>query len=242
MSPGKEVLPSSLTAIAPVSSGAHPLISSLACATLHPSDPSCLRTYVTFWLDTFPPMTRLILIFCSVLALLPRPSSLYHRPIATVRRIVMRSLRTASFLTGALSTAWASICLFQNWLPPRLLSTQRFFLGGFLAGLWAWVERRHGRPLFLHIARISVNSLWKVGVKRRWWKTVRGGDVCVFVLALLVTGVAYERDARAVRETHWRKGISWVRGQGWRDWAMDADEDETDDQARAADKLELKTD
>ena len=130
----------------------------------------------------------------------------------------------STFATGAISTAWASICFFQRYLPRQMLATQRFFFGGFFAGLWAWVERRHGRDAFLYSARASVDSLWKVGVKRRWWRAMKGGDVWVFVLALMVTGVVYERDATALREAHFRKGVSWVRGEGWRDWAIQEDE------------------
>jgi len=55
---------------------------------------------------------------------------------------------------------------------------------------------------------------------------MKGGDVWVFVLALMLTGMVYERDARAVKEGTWRKGISWVRGEGWKDWSVEEDEDE----------------
>ena len=48
----------------------------------------------------------------------------------------------------------------------------------------------------------------------------------VFVLALMVTGVVYEKDANAIREGQWRKGMSWVRGEGWRDWSIEEDDDE----------------
>ena len=134
----------------------------------------------------------------------------------------------STFATGALSTAWASICFFQQWLPRHVLATQRVFLGGFFAGLWAFVERRNGRGLFLYSARASVDSLWKVGVKRRWWKSMKGGDVWVFMLALMVTGVVYEKDAQAIRETNWRKGVSWLQGQGFKDWGAEEDEEDED--------------
>lgn len=88
------------------------------------------------------------------------------------------------------------------------------------------MERRNGRGFFLYTARASVDSLWKVGVKRRWWKSMKGGDVWIFMLALMVTGMVYERDAKAIREANWRKGMSWVRGEGWRDWSIEDDEDE----------------
>lgn len=55
---------------------------------------------------------------------------------------------------------------------------------------------------------------------------MKGGDVWVFVAAVLVTGVVYERDRECVREEGWRKGISWVRGQGFRDWALEEDDEE----------------
>ena len=169
-------------------------------------------------------MARFFLVIYTGATLLPRYKLLYHAPVQALSKILSRALRMSTFLTGAISTAWASICFFQTWLPRHFLARQRFLLGGFLAGLWAWVERRHGRGVFLYSARVSVDSLWKVGVKRRWWRGMKGGDVWLFVLALMVTGVVYERDARAIKEGSWRKGMSWVRGQGFRDWSLEEDE------------------
>ncbi|KAH8170357.1 hypothetical protein LIA77_09138 [Sarocladium implicatum] len=230
MFPNKpDVLPSTLTAVSPLTSRAHPLITSLSCATLHPSDPSCLRTYLTFWFSSFPPLARFFLTFYSVFKVLPRLKTFYNAPLATVHSIITAALRASTLATGAMSTAWASICFFQTYLPRHVLATQRFFLGGFLAGLWAWVERRQGRNLFLYTARASVDSLWKVGTKRRWWKAMRGGDVWVFVAALMLTGVVYERDSRAIKEGSWRKGMSWVRGEGWRDWGAEEDLEDDED-------------
>ncbi|KAI0601184.1 hypothetical protein F4775DRAFT_589875 [Biscogniauxia sp. FL1348] len=222
--PDQPTLPSSLAAVAPLTSQAHPLITSLSCATLHPSDPSCLRTYLSCWVRSFPRMGRFFLLFYSML-MLPRYKMLYNSPLYLLNRLVSRTLRVSTFATGAISTAWASICFFQTWLPRHFLATQRFFLSGFLAGLWAFVERKDGRSVFLYSARTSVDSLWKVGVKRRWWRAMKGGDLWLFVLALAITGAVYERDARAVRDSRWRKSISWVRGTHFRDWGMEEDID-----------------
>ncbi|KAI1405052.1 hypothetical protein F4819DRAFT_445592 [Hypoxylon fuscum] len=227
MFPDQPTLPSSLNTLAPLTARAHPLITSLSCAALHPSDPSCLRTYLTFWVRSFPRVGRFFLLFYSIL-MLPRYKLLYNSPLHLLSRLISKVLRLSTFTTGAISTAWASLCFFQAWLPRTFLPTQRFFLGGFLAGLWAWVERRDGRSVFLYSARTSVDSLWKVGVKRRWWRaTMKGGDVWVFVFALAITGAVYERDARAIRESRVRKGISWARGTGFRDsWGLEEDDEE----------------
>ncbi len=227
--PAKDApLPPSMAAVAPLVSSAHPLITALSCAALHPADPSCARTFLTSWLHMLPPTARLFFAVNAAFAL-AKPSRLYHDPVATIRAVLAHSARASTFVTGAISTAWASICFFQVWLPRRFLATQRFFLGGFVAGLWAWVARRSGRDFFIYTARASTVSLWQVGIKRRWWRAVWGGDVWVFVLAVMLSGIAYERDARAVREPHWRKGISWVRGEGWRDWAVEEEDDEEED-------------
>jgi hypothetical protein len=217
-----------------LASGAHPLIASLSCATLHPSDPSCSRTFLTFWLHSFPPLTRFFLIIYSAL-LLPRFSTFYHFPVSTIQSLITRALRMSAFFTGSISTAWASICFFQTWFPRGFLPTQRFFLGGFMAGFWAWIQRKQSRGMFLSSARLSVDTLWKVGVKRRWWRAMKGGDVWLFVFAMMLTGVVYEKDANAVKEGSWRKGISWVRGEGWKDWAIDPDDMEDDDEEMEGD-------
>ncbi|KAK4187434.1 hypothetical protein QBC35DRAFT_452327 [Podospora australis] len=229
--PNKEdTLPPGLAAIAPLTSGAHPLITSLSCATLHPSDPSCTRTFLTFWLRSFPPLTRLLLLVYSVM-MVPRMRALYHFPISTLQKLISNVLRMSTFLTGSIATAWSSICFFQTWFPKTFMPTQRFFLGGFLAGLWAFIQqgRQGSRGVFLHMSKASLDSFWKVGVKRRWWRAMKGGDVWVFVAALMLTGIVYERDAKAIKEGSWRKGISWVRGEGFRDWSLEMDEDEEEE-------------
>lgn len=235
--PDKEqTLPSTLAHVAPITDPAHPLITSLSCALLHPADPSCTRTFITFWVQSFPRLARFWLFIYSAF-MIPRYKALYHNPFGTLNKLIMRVLRMSTFVTGSISAAWASICFFQNWFPRSFLPTQRFFLGGFLAGFWGWVERKNGRGVFLYSARVSVDSLWKVGIKRRWWKAMRAGDVWVFVLAIMITGMVYEKDKESVHEETWRKGISWIRGQGFRDWAIEAIED-AEEEAREKEREE----
>ena len=233
--PDKETLPDALRSVQPMVASTHPAITSLACATLHPSDPSCLRTNLLFWAQSFPPIARYMLMWYTALTI-PKYKRIYHAPVSTLRALLARVLRTSTFVTGSIGTAWASICLFQHVLPRKFLPTQRFFLGGFIAGMWAWVDHRHGRNAFLYSARLSVDSLWKVGVKRRWWRAMQGGDVWVFVTALLVTGMVYEKDKEAIREAYLRKGVSWFRGTGWKDWGVEetgmSDEDGEGDESQ----------
>lgn len=141
------------------------------------------------------------------------------------------------FVTGAIGTSWGSICLFQNILPRRVLPTQRFFLGGALGGLWAFLERKGGRSNFLYSARLSIDSLWKVGVKHGWWRGVKNGDVLLFVASLAVIQGVYEVDPKAIDSGVIRKSLGMLRGDGWVDRAVvpaKSDKDEPVLEERAA--------
>jgi len=89
--------------------------------------------------------------------------------------------------------AWASICLFQIILPRAFIPKFRFFFGGLLGGLFSLADLTpSGHLTALYTARTSVDSLWKVGVKHRWWKGIRAGDVWLFVAALALENVVYD--------------------------------------------------
>lgn len=205
-----------LQALRPLTSPAHPLTKHTSCAILHPSDPSCARTYLKFWLRSFPTTLRLITMIYSAFALLGIKKLLNH-PSEVIKRLSERILRMTIFITGAIGTAWGSICLFQSLLPRSFLPSQRFFLGGMLGGTWAYVARRGERSNFLYCLRLSIDSAWKVGRKRGWWKGVAGGDVLLFTAALAGVGLVFETRPRGVTVGVARKGLAWSRGEGWTD-------------------------
>ena len=118
-----------------------------------------------------------------------------------------------AFFAGSVGTSWGAICFFQQMLKRNVLPTQRFFLGGFIGGLWAYLEKDAGRGNFLYCARLSAESLWKVGVKRRWWKGVKGGDIWLFVVALATINVAFTKDNDAVTSGMVRRLVAGLRGE-----------------------------
>lgn len=223
--PSLKTLPASLDAIAPIVEPAHPAIASLSCAVLHPADPSCLRTWIQYYLAAFPTMAKFWTLVYAAFAL-PRYKTFAAAPLASLNALALKILRTSFYLTSAIGTAWGSVCLFQQLLPRTTLPRARWFLSGALAGCWAFLERGHGRSDFMYSARASVDSLWKVGKKKGWWRGVRNGDVLVFTLSLMVIGGVYERDPAAVNSGVLRKALGVVRGEGWVDRAAAAAEKE----------------
>lgn len=211
-------LPSSLVSISPITSPAHPSIPHLSCALLHPSNPSCSKTLLTYTLTAFPSLAKFFTLIFALFSL-PRYKAFLSDPSKELNGLAKRVLRMTVFIMMAIGTSWASICLFANTLPRNLLPTQRWFLGGFLGGLWAFLDRKTGRPNFLYSVRLSIDSAWKVGKKRGWWSAVKGGDLAVLVVALGVVNAVYERDPGAVQGGSLRKALGILRGEGWTDRA-----------------------
>jgi hypothetical protein len=217
--PEIETLPKSLAAIGPITSPAHPAIKNLSCALLHPNDPSCIRTYVSYWIRAFPKVARFFTIIFAALSI-TKYKAFLDSPLLAVNSLAKRVLRMSLFICGSIGTSWGSICLFQNVFPRSFLPTQRWFLGGFLGGMWAFLERKHGRGNFLYSARLSIDSLWKVGVKRGWWRGFKNGDVLLFTLSLATVNVLYELSPKSVNSGVARKGLGVLRGEGWVDRAV----------------------
>lgn len=175
-----------------------------------------MRTYISFYVQVFPKVARFFAVVFSAFSLL-RYKAFVADPLTSVNRLSKAILRMSLFVTGAIGTSWGSICFFQHYLPSRLLSTQRWFLGGFLGGMWAFLERKSGRGNALYATRLSIDSLWKVGVKHRWWRGVKNGDVLVFVASMAVINSVYERRAKAISGPAVRKALSTLNGDGWVD-------------------------
>ena len=209
-------LPQSLAGIAPVTSPAHPSVTSLSCALLHPNDPSCLRTYITYFPKALPDFLKLFALVYGLFSL-PRYRAFFRKPSQELNRLAERILRSSLFVGGAIGTSWGSICLWQYLFPRTFLPTQRWFWGGFLGGFWAFVDRKKGRGQFLYSARTSIDSLWKVGVKRGWWKVGKNRDVWVFVTSLMLVNALYEANPSAVDSGIVRRTLGMLRGEGWVD-------------------------
>lgn len=223
----KKTLPGSETVqrLSPITSFAHPGTKHTSCAVLHPQDPSCARTYLKYWISAFPPIAKFFTLIYGAFALLGY-KTLIKAPMPFLNSVSKRILAMSVFITGSIGTSWGSVCLFNSFLPRGTLATQRWFLGGFLGGMWAFVARSKERDNFMYSLRLSIDSMWKVGKKRGWWKGVKNGDVLVFVASLALVNVVYSARPTAVKGGMIRKSVSSLRGEGWIDAAKTVEKEE----------------
>ncbi|KAK2737356.1 hypothetical protein FQN57_007534 [Myotisia sp. PD_48] len=210
-------LPASIQSISPITSPAHPATASLSCALLHPKSPSCLTAFLHQMLLSLPPLTRTLTKVFLALSLF-NVKSLIFRPITFTNVLCRKILAATAVFCSSIGAAWGSVCLFNTALPRSLLATKRFYLSGALAGLpFALLNGASHRSHFLYIFRQAVESGWKVGVKRGFWRGYRGGDLCVLVASWALMGVLLERRPAAVGDATLRKGLGWMKGDGYAD-------------------------
>jgi hypothetical protein len=198
--------------IAPVTSRAHPMLQHLSCALIHPQEISCFMAYLRQILLSFPKIAKFFTMYYGAMSVL-RIKAFTKMPLQELDRLAKKILKTTAALTGAIGASWGTICLFQ-WILPRAFIPQfRFFLGGLIGGSFQLLDPGsigHGNSMYA--ARTSVDSLWKVGVKRRWWKPVKGGDVYLFVAALALINTCFDVGGQSVSKDRTMLLIKVLRG------------------------------
>ncbi|RMZ77050.1 hypothetical protein DV738_g4626, partial [Chaetothyriales sp. CBS 135597] len=209
--------PSVNPVITPISSRAHPALQHLSCALIHPSQTSCFMAYLRQNLLAFPQLGRFFALYYGALSIL-RIKGFFKAPVNFLNTLSKQILRTTIAITGTISLSWGSICLFQYLLPRSLLPSFRFFLGGLLGGSFQLLDQTPaGHANAMYAARASADSLWKVGVRRKWWRPVKGGDVLLFVAALAVYNVVYDlgrqREDLEVSKDRSVKVVRFLRGE-----------------------------
>ncbi|KAE8148025.1 hypothetical protein BDV25DRAFT_159081 [Aspergillus avenaceus] len=208
-------LPSAVKSISPITGPAHPSISSLACALLHPNSPSCGTAYLQNILLTVPRQARLwttVLLALSVLKFKKFMAS----PIASVNALSKKIITLTAVISASVGSAWGSICLWNSLFPRSVLPTKRLFLSGAVAGM-PFAFLGNSRSIYLYFFRAAVDSMWKTGVKRGLWKGWKGGDLFILVLSWAVIGTILEARPNVVQGKMVRKALTWVKGDGFAD-------------------------
>ncbi|KAI5794349.1 hypothetical protein DFH27DRAFT_526781 [Peziza echinospora] len=207
-------LPKSLKRIAPITSLAHPITSSLHCALCHPYNPSCAHTYVSALVHQLPRVGKFFAALY-IISAIPKWRAFVANPPKALFKLVASILQSSVFITGAITTAWGSLCLAQNVLPRTFLPGGRFYIAGMLGGMWALVQSFGGgaRASAMYSMRTAMVNLWKVGVKHGWWRSYKNGDVVIFVLCLGLCNAVWEMGGeKGVNEGWVRKALEIMKG------------------------------
>ncbi|EED20507.1 conserved hypothetical protein [Talaromyces stipitatus ATCC 10500] len=208
-------LPKQTKSISPLASPAHPNIASLSCALLHPSTPGCSTAFIHHILNSAPSLVRSITLAALAVSAVNYKKS-FSSPLSSINTISKRILSLTAILSASTGSFWGSICLLNSLLPRSTLPTKRFFISGAMGGLpFAFVEQ--GRGVFTYIFRSAIYSAWATGVKRRYWREWKTGELALIVVSWALIGMVLESTPEAVEGAGLRKGFAWLRGDGFAD-------------------------
>lgn len=208
-------LPEAVKSIAPITGPAHPSITSLSCALLHPGVPSCSTAFLHHILLSVPRLARFITTVTLALTIL-RFKAFAAQPLASLSAISKRIITLTAVLSTAVGSAWGSLCMWNTLLSRTTLPTKRFYLSGALGGL-PFAFLANNRSTALYFFRAAIDSAWKTGVKRGFWKGVKGGDLWIVVLSWAVLGTILESYPEAIEGRGIQKGLAWLKGEGFAD-------------------------
>ncbi|KAJ9120526.1 hypothetical protein QFC24_005199 [Naganishia onofrii] len=203
------VLESQYSAFLPIMQLAHPAHNRAICATLHPLEPSCTVNFLASVKESMGSAFALVGGYSAIMTLL-KFKKIRQDPRGALLRWLISSIRGAGFVTLAISNAWAWVCVFQRLLDPNTLQRGRFGIGGMLAGLWIFLVPAARRlELGLYSVRLSMLTLWKIGLKKGWWNASRRLAFAPFAIGLAIL-VHIKRQRLAPTESWVGKGVTWL--------------------------------
>lgn len=203
-------LPASVKSINPITGPAHPSISSLSCALLHPELPGCSTAFLHHVALSVPKLAKIITTLTLALSVLKFKQFSAH-PLTSLQDMCKRIVKLTAVLSAAVGSAWASLCFWNGTLPRSTLPTKRFYLSGFLGGL-PFFFVGNSRHVFMYFFRAAVDSAWKAGVKRGLWRGWNSGDLWLIVLAWAAIGSMLEARPSTVQGPGVRKLFAFLRG------------------------------
>ncbi|KAK9479413.1 hypothetical protein V1514DRAFT_328564 [Lipomyces japonicus] len=195
--PDSYSLPSHFKEIENIVSQAHPGISHLSCALIHPDDDSCIKSFTNFAIHQASLFSKYIAAAYAVLAIVKFHKLKLH-PRAGLINLANLFVRSTLFLSMTTSTAWFGVCASQSLLPDKFIPTYRLKIIGFVAGLWAYVDQFGGKVKYMPFARMAIESYWKVLVKHGKIRPIRNGDVIVFAASFAVIMSIFDKSPDAI--------------------------------------------
>ncbi|EJD03402.1 uncharacterized protein FOMMEDRAFT_20509 [Fomitiporia mediterranea MF3/22] len=152
------------------------------CAELHPSEPSCLKNYIKASLDESSRTWRWVGAFSVLPILLSKKNKemLARDPMRVLWKWLTATVRGTAFVTGSITTAWATTCLLQRMLPRHKLKQARWMINASISSLWILIlPSKRRNEIALYVARLAALCAWRI------WRLEGGpaipfGDIALF--------------------------------------------------------------
>lgn len=203
-------VPQGLEKIEPVVSMAHPAITTLTGALMHPYQRSEFRTYIELILRKFGSVSKYV--FAAYLAVgLLKSKNTNGGKLSAVASSFGYSIRTTIFIVMTAASLWSGVGVTQKLFGKNMLPTSRYRVIGFTAGLWAFVDQVNGRARYLYTARLAVLSYWNMLVKQGRVRPHPQGDVALFAVSFGIIMALLDYAPGSVTGPGLRSKLAWLK-------------------------------
>lgn len=217
--PDTAKLPHGLNSIEPVVSMAHPAITTLTGALMHPTAPSELSVFSELVVKKFVSVSKYVFILYALSGYVRRRK---EGGIGSISYLIANSLRTSTFIVMTVTSAWFGIGLSQKLIGGKVIPLYRYRVIGFLSGLWAFVDQVNGRERYMYSVRLAIMSYWNTLVKQRKVKPIKNGDVALIALSFACIMTLFELSPQSISGSGLRKSLNWIKSQKFKDpWEND---------------------
>ncbi|SNX81380.1 uncharacterized protein MEPE_00085 [Melanopsichium pennsylvanicum] len=194
-------------------SPAHPAHSRLLCAILHPTQPSCSKNLVNFFLTEWQASAKFVAIFTLASQLLGGYKKFVKDPETALFKFALAVIQGATVISGSIGTAWGLTCFFQHYLPKTWIPTKRYFLNGFLSSIFILaVPNTRRSQLSSYVTRQSLDATYKVAKIKNWLNPLPQADTLLIALGLATLTALYETRPTKSVESSIRKSIWFLIG------------------------------
>lgn len=219
-------VPEGLESIEPVISMAHPAITTLTGALMHPYQRSEFRTYLELILRKASSVSKYVFAAYAISGLLRSKSHGIGR-LGSLATSLGYSVRTTIFIVMTAASAWSGVGVMQKLLGRNVLPLYRYRVIGFMAGLWAFVDQVNGHARYMYAARLAVLSYWNTLVKQGHVKPLPYGDVALFAFSFSILMTLLDHAPGSISGPKFRKALSWIKSDKSTDPCDDSIEDKS---------------
>ncbi|ORX65615.1 hypothetical protein DL89DRAFT_224566 [Linderina pennispora] len=171
------------------------------CGILHPQTESCTRGMLYILFNVFPLAMRVYTPLNLAVLLLFKRHRLAKDPRGVILSLIKSSVRSSVFLAVLIVGIINFSCGMRAVLGRE--SYWSYIITGSVGGLAVLLEAPSRRiELAMYCFLRALESGWDVGVKRRWWKNVRHGEVALFSAATGVLMSIYQNDPSTISMTY----------------------------------------
>ncbi|KAI8873629.1 hypothetical protein GQ42DRAFT_160425 [Ramicandelaber brevisporus] len=169
----------------------------LGCALEHPRTTSCFEGNAKRWLSTLPGIFKLYGTINLIILLVGYKRAMKN-PLQSAGKWFVSSARSTTLLASIATGCFAVLCASRRTIGYDAFPA--YLLNGFVGGLFIFVEAPSRRTeLGMYMLLRAIESQWDLGIKKGWWRAVKGGQLVYSALSVGVLMSLYQHDPSSIR-------------------------------------------